>query len=205
MIRPSETSYLPTDAADRLDALLIELTATYRDLVRTCREHRRALASANLPALGPCVERMAGLARQIERLDAQRRQLVGSLSASLWPDAPRPGQAAPADADGPAAHRTPDVSSAPAPHPDTPSLRDIAQAIGGRSGQRLLRRASRLRRLVELAARRTSALAEASSALSRHVDGLVAQVLRRLGGDPTYSPQGMRGQVSLVSGLDLTH
>lgn len=172
-----------TTAAD-LEALLRDLIAHHERMLALCIAHAGALARADGPATARLIEEQQTVGRAIIDLDARRARLVAAWNA-----------AAPAHG----------MTRAPA----SGTLSALAARLPEPARGRVLDLASRLRGILNALVDQQRVVARASETLLGHMQGLMAQVARRLSHAGTYARPGAPAALGgvggglVVSGLDV--
>lgn len=182
----------------QLESLLGDLLLSHDRLLALAGTHRAAVSRADAHAVGACVDEQRTVVRRIQELEQARRHLVASVATNDKRTSPStPRMTLP---------RGPALPAAPAPPARAPTLSAIAERLAEPARGRVLALASRLRELVTQVRREHGAIRAATESLLGHMEGLVAQVGRRLSHTGTY---GRRGSIhvgpQVVSGFDLTH
>ena len=181
---PTQAPAKPPSAFDDLDAVLREMISEHEMLLGLAVEHRRALASANLKALGACIQRQNQAVQRIALAEKRRESIVGSIQAA----APHI-QAQPQSAGHPAAPITISAIAKTSPEP----VRTRLLALSGT-----------LRDVLNRLHREHTSLKLAAEKLATHVDGVMRLVCQHLSHSGTYARSGaVDASVRVVSALDV--
>lgn len=150
--------------------------AAHRELLELVREHRRALASVDGPAIARTLEAQSLLRARLGDLDRRRVQIIRQLTAT------RPGLG---------------VNSA---------LADVAALLPEREAAEVLTVSRELRDVLEAIRRESSIVDRAGRALLSHVDGIMQGISRSLDRVRTYAPTGrLAPSRPAVCGVDVLH
>ncbi len=172
---------------ERLERLLDELTRANEQMLEAVRNHRAALARADLAGMSAAITVQGELARRIGLLNEERAAVVAEISgvrAGVSTSAARPGAKA-AEAAEPKLSRL--IAGAPA-----------AQRTR-LEGMRLL-----LRDVLERLTAEQRALKDAAGALAGHMEGVMRQIHDRVAHAGTYVRTGrIDTSVRVVSALDI--
>lgn len=169
----------PPTATTALETLLADLLQAHEALQGNLREQRTAVSGADAAGLAACTQRQQAIVARIAELEQQRRELVVRVMRE-----------SPGLARGAGGQPTLESICSTLPEPDRTRARELAH---------------RLRELIGAVRQEASTLRSATATLVAHMDGLMAQVGRRLSHAGTYSGPGCpRAAETVVSGIDLT-
>lgn len=165
-------------SAAELEALLRDLIAHHERMLSLCIAHAGALARADGPATARLIEEQQTVGRAIIDLDARRTRLVAGWNAGTPPTPGAPGG----------------------------TLSALAARLPEPARARVLDLAARLRGILSALVDQQRVVARASETLLGHMQGLMAQVARKLSHAGIYARPGAPVAVAggpVVSGLDV--
>lgn len=159
-----------------LEKVLTDLTAQYERLALLARVRMDAMRRANTAALSACIAEESAAIQLIAEIDKRRVRLVGELAKRL---------------SSPAGIGT--------------SLTWIAERLPANLAEGILQRAQRLRELMSEVRDQNQVASVVAERLSRHMEGLWAQVAGSLNHSRTYGRMGsVQPGPQVVSALDMT-
>lgn len=165
----------PDSTADRLDALLIELTSAYDRLDEIADARQRAISSADLAALSNTVRDENEIIQRVAQLDAERASIVR------------------------------DLAQEPRLDPATTTLSQLAHRVADPARDALLDGARRLRTLIEKVQMKNAATRMAAEKLARHMQGLLRTAEGWHSHSGAYGRSGaVRAGAAVVTALDCT-
>lgn len=160
---------------ERLDALIQQLSAAYEALDELADARRRAVTSADLGALGSCVQRENEQVQRIAALDRERESIVRLAAQESRFD------------------------------PATTTITQLAGALPEPWRSDLLDAALRLRALIDRVQRKNESSRVAAEKLARHMQGLMLDAERRHSHAGVYGRGGaVRTGAPVVTALDCT-
>jgi hypothetical protein len=192
------------DLGPALESLLTRLLTEHERLLTHTAAHRTAIARADTTGIEAAVADQRLTTDLIARLETQRQQLIAGYVGGGAPS--RPSSAA-GYVGAPSRLPIGAPSRPSPPHPVTPpTLSALAEQLPEPARTRVLALSSRLRDTISKVRREHGVIRAATESLLAHMEGLVAQISRRLSRTGVYNPQGaVQAGQQVVSALDLTH
>lgn len=174
--RPTnQTATAQAGLPERLESLIQQLHSAYEAMDELADARRRAVTSADLRALGDCVQRENAEVQRIAALDRERESIVRIAAQYSRFD------------------------------PATTTITQLASALPEPWRSELVDAALRLRTLIDRVHRKNEASRAAAEKLARHMQGLVLDAERRHSHAGVYGRGGaVRTGAPVVTALDCT-